>query len=412
MSLIDSLPRVRSLRLPRADGLIPWIVPLVIILIWQVACVTGFVSARVLPAPSDVALAGWKLLLSGDCAHWGSPPSRTSFVFDSMLRLSYFLGNYYPQGGSQAFVDDLARQFEELGGDILMHSTVDRIVVEDGAATGVEIDTPAGGRTHRVRVRAGYVISNADLVLTMEKLLGPGVIGDEAMRAVKRLRPTYPCFLTHIGLRDIPVEPLSHAAGYHWRSWDPDRVMTDTFKIFVPTMYEPALGPAGGQIVILQRVMDVEYDAITDWTAHKKAVEADLMARFEAAVPGISAHIVTVQSASAFTSWRYTLNYQGAMLGWEMSPDQLGPARPAIDGASPVAAYPSDASFALGAIRMLSPMVVVQMSQSSRFALLIVAARTPMRSAASIWLRMRASSGDTNNVGPAPRSRSMRVAMK
>jgi len=33
---------------------------------------------------------------------------RTSFVFDSMLRLSYFLGNYYPRGGSQAFADELA----------------------------------------------------------------------------------------------------------------------------------------------------------------------------------------------------------------------------------------------------------------------------------------------------------------
>ena len=32
MSLIDSLPRVGALRLPRADGLIPWIVPLAIIL--------------------------------------------------------------------------------------------------------------------------------------------------------------------------------------------------------------------------------------------------------------------------------------------------------------------------------------------------------------------------------------------
>src|SRR5260370_5166076 len=66
MSRIESLPRVRCLRLPRADGLIPWIVPLAIILIWQVACVTGLVARRVLPAPSDVALAGWKLLLSGD----------------------------------------------------------------------------------------------------------------------------------------------------------------------------------------------------------------------------------------------------------------------------------------------------------------------------------------------------------
>ena len=100
MSLIDSLPRrkafssevgagsreentsnqkseapIRSdrngssssvLKLPRVDGLIPWIVPLAIVLIWQLACVTGYVPSRVLPAPTDVALAGWKLLLSGE----------------------------------------------------------------------------------------------------------------------------------------------------------------------------------------------------------------------------------------------------------------------------------------------------------------------------------------------------------
>ena len=66
MSLIDSFSRVTAPRLPRVDGLIPWIVPLVIILVWQLACVTGFVPARVLPAPTDVALAGWTRLLSGD----------------------------------------------------------------------------------------------------------------------------------------------------------------------------------------------------------------------------------------------------------------------------------------------------------------------------------------------------------
>ena len=66
MSVIESLPRVGKLRVPRADGLIQWIVPLIILVIWQVACATGFVSPRVLPAPSDVAKAGWKLLLSGE----------------------------------------------------------------------------------------------------------------------------------------------------------------------------------------------------------------------------------------------------------------------------------------------------------------------------------------------------------
>ena len=42
MSLIESLPRLRNWRLPRADGLVQWIVPLVILLVWQIACVSGF----------------------------------------------------------------------------------------------------------------------------------------------------------------------------------------------------------------------------------------------------------------------------------------------------------------------------------------------------------------------------------
>ena len=37
-------------------------------------------------------------------------------------------------------------------------------------------------------------------------------------------------------------------------------------------------------------------------------------------------------TASAMTSHRYTLNHQGAMLGWEMSPEQLGDARPDYSG--------------------------------------------------------------------------------
>jgi len=51
-------------------------------------------------------------------------------------------------------------------------------------------------------------------------------------------------------------------------------------------------------------------------------------------------------------------------------------------------------------------------SQSSRFSLLIVKARTPARSAIRIWLRISARSGETRIVGPAPESRSSRVAMK
>jgi sulfonate transport system permease protein len=68
MSLSDAFPKARSFAIPKAEGLIQWIVPLAILIIWQAASAAGLVPARVLPAPSDVALAGWKLVLSGELA--------------------------------------------------------------------------------------------------------------------------------------------------------------------------------------------------------------------------------------------------------------------------------------------------------------------------------------------------------
>jgi len=273
-----------------------------------------------------------KLILTADCPHWGSPPCRTSFVFDSMLRLSYFLGNYYPEGGSQAFADELALRFEERGGHILMSTRAERIAVEGGAARGVELETLRGPLKGRWSVRAGAVISNADLLQTYERLLGPEHMGADELAAVRDLRPTYPCFLTHIGLRDVPADVLAEAQGYYWRHWDPDRVGRDGLicKIFAPTLYEPALAPEGGQIVILQKVQELDYGAVTDWDAHKRDVEAFVLEHFERAIPGVSEQIVVKLSASARTSERFTLNTAGAMLGWEMSPEQLGDGRPAV----------------------------------------------------------------------------------
>ena len=51
-------------------------------------------------------------------------------------------------------------------------------------------------------------------------------------------------------------------------------------------------------------------------------------------------------------------------------------------------------------------------SQSSMLVELMVTARMPARSAAAIWLRIRASSGETITVGPAPWARSSSVATK
>ena len=273
-----------------------------------------------------------KLLLTGDIGHWGSPPSRTSFVFDSMLRLSYFLGNYYPRGGSQVFVDELAQRFEEAGGHILMSSMVRRVLIRNQTVWGVEVET--GSLRNRItrHIPADIVVSNTDMRHTLERLIGPELLDPDYLAPITQLRPTHPCFLLHFGLKDIALEELRKAEGYHWSSWNAENVATDAFKIFLPTAYDPGLAPPGGQIVIVQKLTNINYDAITDWAAHKRAVEDYILRSLERCLPGFSKCIVVQLSASAQTSHRYTLNHHGAMLGWQMSPDQLGNDRPSLVG--------------------------------------------------------------------------------
>jgi sulfonate transport system permease protein len=43
----------------------PWLVPALIVVVWQALSIAGIVAARVLPAPTAVARAGWELLTAG-----------------------------------------------------------------------------------------------------------------------------------------------------------------------------------------------------------------------------------------------------------------------------------------------------------------------------------------------------------
>ncbi len=57
-----------SARLERGwrAALAPWLVPLGILALWQLAAQAGWLSSRILPAPSAVAAAAWSLAVSGE----------------------------------------------------------------------------------------------------------------------------------------------------------------------------------------------------------------------------------------------------------------------------------------------------------------------------------------------------------
>jgi phytoene desaturase len=268
-----------------------------------------------------------KAILIADAPHWGSPPERTSYVFDAMLRLSYFLGNYYPKGSSQKFADDLGRAFTNIGGKILKCAEVEKIKTENGKAAGVRVRTVSKRDPEVFEFDAPVVVSNADAIHTYRDMLGEEHCGSWMIQHLESIAPSFACFLTHLGLRGMDPARLAASEGYYWKTFDTADMIRDVYKIFIPTHFDHSIAPPDCQILIVQRPSPVRVDQVTDWAAHKAQMEAETMDRLRTELPGIDQHIVVQSSASAHTSFRFTNNWQGAMLGWEMSPDQLGARR-------------------------------------------------------------------------------------
>ena len=57
---------VRRLAAQAGRRLLPWLVPLLLVAVWQAASARGWLSTRVLPAPLDVLQAAWTLAESGE----------------------------------------------------------------------------------------------------------------------------------------------------------------------------------------------------------------------------------------------------------------------------------------------------------------------------------------------------------
>ncbi|WP_380181474.1 aliphatic sulfonate ABC transporter permease SsuC [Kalamiella sp. sgz302252] len=48
------------------NQLLPWVLPVVLVVVWQIASQTGWLSTRILPAPEAIVVTFWKLSASGE----------------------------------------------------------------------------------------------------------------------------------------------------------------------------------------------------------------------------------------------------------------------------------------------------------------------------------------------------------
>lgn len=77
-------------------GLMPWLVPLALLAIWQTGSRLGFIPATHLPAPSDVARAAWRLTANGELLENIAVSFRraiTGFLVGGSLAFAFGLAN-------------------------------------------------------------------------------------------------------------------------------------------------------------------------------------------------------------------------------------------------------------------------------------------------------------------------------
>ncbi|HQF31701.1 MAG TPA: NAD(P)/FAD-dependent oxidoreductase, partial [Hyphomicrobiales bacterium] len=253
-------------------------------------------------------------LLFGLSGYITDDPAKLTVAAMAPLFGYVFFGGYYPRGGSGRLADVLADAVTAHGGEVLLKAPVSRILVENGAARGLRL---ANGR----EIRAGAVISNADIRKTFLDLVGrdrlPGAFG----REIDALRPSCSAFAVHLGLKEMPDAPpivhISTGAGHC------GAVMT--------SKVDPSAAPEGYGTMELLRI--VSNDEASGWFAGedrsaiettrrsnayiaRKREEGDrLIATAAAVFPGLEEAIVHRSEASPITFARYELTSAGAIYG-------------------------------------------------------------------------------------------------
>jgi all-trans-retinol 13,14-reductase len=276
---------------------------------------------------------------------YGTCWTRASVAVHALVMDRYLQGAYYPRGGSRALIDALCAAFEAAGGDLRLRQRVARIIVEDGAAVGVEL---ADGRL----VRAPVVVSNADARRTLLELVGADALDPTTQHAAEQKRMATPLFVVYLAL-DVPAEELGLSNANHWLlpRYDlpqqyaqceagqlPEEPMVYLSLASLKDPGNPQVAPPGQsnlQLMALAprdpRAWGAEGDPVAGaryrhterYVQQKRAYERRMLGVVEAKFPGLIRAIRWQESSTPLTHQRFTRSTDGSGYGLDHTPDQF-----------------------------------------------------------------------------------------
>ena len=203
----------------------------------------------------------------------------------------------------------------------MLGTAVTKIEVDAGRVTGIALegDAPGPGST--------AVIANADATQTIERLVGADLFPERFLRRYRRLRPSLSAFVLFTAT-DLDLPGLGLASETFVHDWDheenyrrsrDDGAVCGTWAS-LPTLHDPSLAPEGEHLLVFSAL--VPYDIGEHWDQARRRYAEVMLDRLERLVPGYRDHLKFLESATPLAMERYTLSREGAIYGWENTPQQ------------------------------------------------------------------------------------------
>jgi phytoene desaturase len=248
------------------------------------------------------------------------PPSKASFLTYAATFTALADTGVYVRGTFQQLADALVHVISAHGGEVVLGTAVTAIRVEDGRATGIELEDGT-------RIDAGAVISNADATQTLEELVGPEHVPDPVIRRLRRMTPSLSGFFVYSATTaDVRASGLAHET-FVYRHVDHDETYRDILAgrpggiwLSFPTLHDPSLAPEGEHLVVLTSL--APYELETSWAESREAWTEEMLDTIEGVLPGYRDGLTFMETGTPHTLEAFTRNHRGALYGWDNAPAQ------------------------------------------------------------------------------------------
>jgi phytoene desaturase len=223
----------------------------------------------------------------------GGNPFQSSSIYAMIHYLERKWGVHFAMGGTGALVQGLLRLFAEMGGKLRLNARVGELLVENGAARGVRLDSGE-------ELSAAVIVSNADVANFYKKAVPASARKKWTDRRLDRMRYSMSLFLVYFGT-DRTYPGLAHhtiVLTERYKELLEDifrkKILADDFSLYLhaPTRTDPSLAPPGCEcFYVLSPVPNLGGDV--DWNAVKDLYADAILASLEKLCPGLRGHIVS-----------------------------------------------------------------------------------------------------------------------